>query len=107
MLNQFGTSHQGWLLMKWVSATTLAALLVWATAVYTTPRYLRSHNDPYIAAYWRAQIFLALALTVSIPAIYLWIDTHLGIANVSRWMANTLILMAGYFLDGFFVAVTH
>lgn len=93
--------------MQWVSATTLAALLVWATAVYTTPHYLRSHADAYIAAYWRAQIFLALALTVSIPAIYLWIDGSLGIANASRWIANMLILVAGYFLDGFFVAVTH
>ena len=90
-----------------VSATGLAALLVWATAAYTTPRYLRSHADVYIAAYWRAQIFLALALTVSVPAIYLWIDDHLSILNASRWIANMLILVAGYFLDGFFVAVTH
>lgn len=90
-----------------VSATALAALLVWATAAYTTPRYLRVRSDVYIAAYWRAQIFLALALTVSVPAIYLWIDDHLGILNASRWIANTLILVAGYFLDGFFVAVTH
>lgn len=89
------------------SATALTALLVWATASYTTPRYLRSRSDVYIAAYWRAQIFLALALTVSIPAIYLWIDDHLGIVNASRWIANMLILVAGYFLDGFFVAVTH
>ncbi len=88
-------------------ATTVAALLVWATAVYTTRHYLRSRADIYIATYWRAQIFLALALTVSVPAVYLWIDNHLGILNASRWIANALILLAGYFLDGFFIAVTR
>lgn len=93
--------------MQWLSATALAALLVWATAIYTTSRYLRSRSDAYIAAYWRAQIFLALALTVSVPAVYVWIDTRLGIANASRWIANVLILVAGYFLDGFHVAMTH
>ncbi len=87
--------------------TTIAALLVWATAAYTTRHYLRSRTDIYIAAYWRAQIFLALALTVSVPAVYLWIDDHLGILNASRWIANALILLAGYFLDEFFIAVTH
>ncbi|HEY7341357.1 MAG TPA: MAB_1171c family putative transporter [Ktedonobacterales bacterium] len=89
------------------SATAVAALLVWATAAYTTRHYLRSRANVYIAAYWRAQIFLALALTVSVPAIYLWIDNHLGMLNASRWIANALILLAGYFLDEFFIAVTH
>src|SRR5690348_16178453 len=89
------------------SATAVAALLVWATAAYTTRHYLRSRADVYIAAYWRAQIFLALALTVSVPAVYLWIDGHLGMLNASRWIANALILLAGYFLDEFFIAVTH
>jgi uncharacterized protein DUF6545 len=89
------------------SATAVAALLVWATAAYTTRHYLRSRADVYIAAYWRAQIFLALALTVSVPGVYLWIDGRLGMQNASRWIANALILLAGYFLDGFFIAVTH
>ena len=89
------------------TATTVAALLVWATVAYTTRHYLRSRADIYIAAYWRAQIFLALALTVSVPAVYLWIDDRLSIVNASRWIANALILLAGYFLDGFFIAVTH
>lgn len=89
------------------SATAVAALLVWATAAYTTRHYLRSRANVYIAAYWRAQIFLALALTVSVPAVYLWIDDHLGMLNASRWIANALILLAGYFLDEFFIAVTH
>jgi hypothetical protein len=77
--------------------------LSWGAVVYRLPVLLRHRRDPGRRAYWLALLFLAVALTILLPPVYLWIDRLSGVANLSRLLGDSLGLIASWRTQSFFV----
>lgn len=88
-------------------AVTLSAALAWGVSLATLPRYLHRPRDRRVAAYWHTVTLVALALTISVPSVYLAFDRLLRLPNAARWMENALLLVAAYTIEGFFFVLEH
>jgi hypothetical protein len=70
------------------------AVISWVAVAYKLPAFKRNLHDPAIRAFWLSLLFLALALTVLLPAAALWIDQMTRISNLSRLLGNETVLVA-------------
>jgi len=72
------------------------AVLAWTALAYKLPAFRRNRQDPSVRAFALSLFFLALALTVLLPPVALWIDRVAGLANLSRLLGNSVVLIAAW-----------
>src|SRR5713226_4145546 len=70
------------------------ALLLWVAVAYKLPTVTRAPRDPGRRWLWLTLLFLALAVTVLRPPVYVGIDGALGRANMARLLSNSLTLVS-------------
>lgn len=83
------------------------AVLAWAAVAYKLPACLRGRRDPAVRSLWLSLLFLALALTVMLPSIYVAIDRLVGVVNVARLLVNGLVLVASWAVQAFLFRVNY
>lgn len=72
------------------------ALLLWAAVAYKFPSMARAWRDSGRRWLWFTLLFLAMAVTVLLPPVYVGIDVAVGRANLSRLLSNSLTLVSGW-----------
>jgi hypothetical protein len=77
------------------------AVIAWIVVAYKLPAFKRNLHDPAIRAFWLSLFFLALALTVLLPTVALWIDQTTRISNLSRLLGNETVLVAAWAVQVF------
>jgi hypothetical protein len=70
------------------------ALLLWAAVFYRMPSALQAQCKPGRRWLWLTLLFLALAITLLLPPVYVGLDQLVGRANLARLLSNTLTLVA-------------
>ena len=80
------------------------AVLLWAAVIYKLSPLYRSPRDPGRRALWLTLLFLALALTVLLPPVYVALDRTVGRANLARLISNGLTLVSCWTVQAF---LTH
>src|SRR5579875_1836169 len=76
-------------------------VLAWAAVLYRLPAVRRSPGDAGRRLYWLTLLCLALALTVLLPPVYLWLGRVGGIPNVGRLLGNGLVLVASWTVQAY------
>lgn len=76
-------------------------VLAWAAVLYRLPAVRRSPGDAGRRSYWLTLLFLALALTVLLPPVYLWLGRAGGIPNLGRLLGNGLVLIASWTVQAY------
>lgn len=77
------------------------ALLAWTAVAYKLPALRRSPHDPALRAYWLTLLFLAIALTVLLPPVYLAIDRLAGFPNLARLLGHSSVLVTSWAVQAF------
>jgi hypothetical protein len=72
------------------------AVISWVAVAYKLPAFKRNLHDPAIRAFWLSLFFLALALTLLLPTVALWIDQATRFSNLSRLLGNETVLVAAW-----------
>ncbi len=82
-------------------------VLAWAAVAYRLPVVWRRTGDPPRHFYWLTLLFLALALTVLLPPVYVAIDRLTGVPNLARLLAHGLVLATGWAVQGFLLQLNY
>src|SRR5918911_1359867 len=77
------------------------AVLAWTAVVYKLPDFRHNVRNSTIRAFWLSLLFLALALTVLVPSVAHGIDRLTGVANLSRLLGNSTVLIAAWGVQAF------
>lgn len=77
------------------------AVILWLGTAYTLRPFWRDPRNPGHRNLWLTFVFLAAAITVLLPPVYLGIDHVTTIANLSRLLSNGLTLLACWALQAF------
>jgi hypothetical protein len=76
-------------------------VLVWAAVAYRLPAVRRAPGDAGQRWNWLTLLCLALALTVLLPPVYLWLGPALAVLNVARLLGNGLVLVASWTVQSY------
>ena len=75
--------------------------VAWAAAAYKLPAVRRKRADPGPLFYWLTLTTLALALTLLVPSIYVWIDHVTGVSNLARLLGDGFGLVTAWSVQSF------
>src|SRR5258708_16630747 len=79
----------------------LPAVLLWLAVAYRLPSFWRTPRDAGRRGLWLTLLFLALAVTVLFPPVFLALDRTLGVPNFSRLLSNSLTLVSCWTVQEF------
>ncbi len=82
-------------------------VLAWAAVAYRLPVVWHGSGDPPRRFYWLTLLFLALALTVLLPPVYLASDRLAGVPNLARLLAHGLVLATGWAVQAFLLQLNY
>lgn len=82
-------------------------MLVWAAVLYKLSALLRAPREPTLRFYWLTLFALALSLTTLLSPIYLAVDRFLGIPNLARLLAHSLMLISGWSAQMLLLHLNH
>ena len=83
------------------------ALLAWVAVLYRAPILRRPVQSQGLRGYWFGLLALALSATVLLPPIYLALDDLLGIPNLARLAAHSLVLVSSWCVQVYLYHLTY
>ena len=83
------------------------ALLAWVAVLYRVTILRRPVESQGLRGYWFGLLALALAATVLLPPIYLAFDDLVGVRNLARLLAHSLVLVSSWCVQVYLYYLTY